>query len=215
MNASTRAAQIDRLLPQTQCTKCGYAGCAPYAQAIVEGAAAINQCPPGGAAGIAQLAALLGITPLPLNPAHGVEAPRRIAFIDEAHCIGCTLCIQACPVDAIIGAAKQMHTVLSALCSGCDLCVAPCPVDCIEMRPALGPDALWDRSRADAARTRHQRRQARLQRDERERLQRSEHESESTAPVPQPSEAPLKQQMIQAAIERARARRATVENPQK
>jgi electron transport complex protein RnfB len=212
MNDATLAVQIDRLLPQTQCGKCGYAGCKPYAEAIAAGLAPINQCPPGGAEGIVRLAALLDLPSLPLNPVHGSEAPQRVAFIDEARCIGCTLCIQACPVDAIIGAAKQMHTVLSSLCSGCDLCVAPCPVDCIEMRPALGADAIWDGDRADAARSRHQRRQARLERQKRSRSERAEQRVATVAPS---SAADAKQQIIQAAIERARLRRAAAESPNK
>jgi len=145
---------IDALLPQTQCAKCGYPACRPYAEAIALGEADINQCPPGGAAGIRALAALLGREILPLNPKNGIEHPRRVAVIDEPRCIGCTLCIQACPVDAIVGAAKLMHTVVTKLCTGCDLCLAPCPVDCIEMVLATGEDANWDRSRANAARER-------------------------------------------------------------
>lgn len=131
--------RIDAILPQTQCTRCGYPACMDYAQAIADGAAPINQCPPGGAAGIAALADLLRREPLPLNPANGVEKPREIAFIDEAVCIGCTKCIQACPVDAIVGASKLMHTVLADECSGCELCIAPCPVDCIAMVAAPIP----------------------------------------------------------------------------
>ena len=125
--------RIDALLPQTQCTKCGFAGCRPYAQALADGEAAINRCPPGGRAGIDALAALLGRPPLPLDPACGAERPRLIAVVDVAHCIGCTKCIVACPVDAIIGATRRMHTVVAELCSGCDLCVPACPVDCIVM----------------------------------------------------------------------------------
>jgi electron transport complex protein RnfB len=124
---------IDRLLPQTQCTKCGYAGCRPYAEAIADGTADFNQCPPGGAMGIGALAALLGRTPRPLNPDNGIEAPRLVAFVREDECIGCTKCIQACPVDAIVGAPRRMHTVVADLCTGCDLCIPPCPVDCIDM----------------------------------------------------------------------------------
>jgi electron transport complex protein RnfB len=124
---------IDQLLPQTQCTKCGYQGCRPYAEAIAAGEADINQCPPGGEAGIRALAQLLGRTPKPLNPENGVETPRLVAFIREDECIGCTKCIQACPVDAILGAPKLMHTVIVDLCTGCDLCIPPCPVDCIDM----------------------------------------------------------------------------------
>jgi electron transport complex protein RnfB len=130
------AARIDDLLPQTQCTRCGYAGCLPYAEAIAAGAAPINQCPPGGQATIEALATLLGRPPLELNPANGVEGPARVAFIDESRCIGCARCLPPCPVDAIVGAAKFMHTVLAERCTGCELCLAPCPVDCIEMRPA-------------------------------------------------------------------------------
>jgi Na+-translocating ferredoxin:NAD+ oxidoreductase subunit B len=129
------ADDIDALLPQTQCTRCGYPGCRPYAEAVAAGEAAINQCPPGGAAAIAALAALLGRAPLPLNPANGVEGPELVAQIEEDACIGCTRCLPPCPVDAIVGAHKQMHTVVLALCTGCELCVAPCPVDCIVMVP--------------------------------------------------------------------------------
>ena len=129
------ANDIDALLPQTQCTRCGYQGCRPYAEAIAHGEAEINQCPPGGAATIARLATLLRRQPLPLNPTNGVEGPPLVALIDEATCIGCAKCLPPCPVDAIIGARKQMHTVLLELCNGCELCIAPCPVDCITMVP--------------------------------------------------------------------------------
>src|SRR5512135_1850523 len=118
--------RIDALLPQTQCTRCGYPACRAYAEAIANGEAGINQCPPGGAAGIGALAALLGRAPIPLNPVNGIEKPREVALIDEEVCIGCTKCIQACPVDAIVGASKLMHTVLVDECSGCDLCIPPC-----------------------------------------------------------------------------------------
>lgn len=125
--------KIDAILPQTQCGQCSYPGCRPYAEAIAKGEADINQCPPGGEAGIIALADLLGREVKPLNPENGEEKPIRVAVIDEIVCIGCTLCIQACPVDAILGAAKQMHTVIESECTGCDLCVPPCPVDCIDM----------------------------------------------------------------------------------
>jgi electron transport complex protein RnfB len=132
---------IDALLPQTQCGKCGHAGCLPYAEELSAGGA-INKCPPGGSATIHALAELLGRPVIALDPAHGSEQERRVAFIREAECIGCTKCIQACPVDAIMGASKRMHTVISAECTGCDLCVAPCPVDCIDLLPlAALPDA--------------------------------------------------------------------------
>jgi electron transport complex protein RnfB len=130
------AARIDDLLPQTQCTRCGYAGCRPYAEAIARGEAPINQCPPGGKATIEALARLLDRATLDLNPAHGVEAAARVAHIDESRCIGCARCLAPCPVDAIVGAPKYMHTVLADRCTGCELCLPPCPVDCIEMRPA-------------------------------------------------------------------------------
>jgi electron transport complex protein RnfB len=129
------ADDIDTLLPQTQCTRCGYQGCRPYAEAIAAGAAPINQCPPGGATTIAALAALLEQPSLPLNPANGMEGPALIAQIDEEACIGCAKCLPPCPVDAIIGARRQMHTVIEALCTGCELCIAPCPVDCISLVP--------------------------------------------------------------------------------
>ena len=138
--------KIDAVLPQTQCTKCGYDGCRPYAEAIARGEADINQCPPGGDHGIHVLAELLDKQYKPLNPANGTEQPRMVAFIDEPICIGCTLCIQACPVDAIVGAAKLMHTSVPDLCSGCDLCVAPCPVDCISMQPISAEELALDRS---------------------------------------------------------------------
>jgi electron transport complex protein RnfB len=194
--------RIDRLLPQTQCTRCGFPNCRRYAEAIARDEADINQCPPGGEAGIRKLAALLGRDVKALNPANGVEGPRRVAVIDESRCIGCTLCIQACPVDAIVGAAKLMHTVVTELCSGCDLCVAPCPVDCIEMVPAKVGDAEWDLERSDAARARFEGRAARLEREQRERALRARRA------VP-PSE--KKRAVIAAAIERARAKRAASE----
>ncbi len=133
MDADPVVEQINQLLPQTQCGQCGYPGCRPYAAAIASGDAEINQCPPGGTAAIQALADLLGRDVLQLNPENGQEKPRRVAVINEQTCIGCTLCIQACPVDAILGAAKQMHTVIESECTGCDLCLPPCPVDCIEM----------------------------------------------------------------------------------
>ena len=134
---------INAILPQTQCGQCGYPGCRPYAEAIAEGEP-INRCPPGGEAGIAQLAALLDVEPIPLDDAHGEEqAAPAVAYIHEEDCIGCTKCIQACPVDAILGAAKQMHTVIVSECTGCDLCVDPCPVDCIDMIPQEETLQTW------------------------------------------------------------------------
>jgi len=139
------AARIDLLLPQTQCGRCGHPGCLPYARAIAAGEP-FNRCPPGGASTIAALADLLGAEPRPLDPAHGAPLPRSVAFIREAECIGCTKCLPACPVDAILGATRQLHTVIAELCTGCDLCIDPCPVDCIEMvaAPATTPRIASD-----------------------------------------------------------------------
>jgi electron transport complex protein RnfB len=160
---------IDALLPQTQCTRCGYSGCRPYAEAIARGEAGINQCPPGGAATIRSLANLLGLAPLPLSAAHGTEGPPRVAVIDESRCIGCARCLPPCPVDAIVGASRHTHTVVVDLCTGCELCIAPCPVDCIAMIPRSvpSPEPLpADNRRRHAAHIeRGERRQA-----ERERL---------------------------------------------
>jgi electron transport complex protein RnfB len=160
--------RIDTLLPQTQCEQCGYHGCRPYAEAMARGDAPINYCPPGGEAGIAKLAALLDKPVLPLDPEHGIEKPRALARIVEADCIGCTKCIQVCPVDAIIGSAKWMHTVIVDDCTGCELCVPACPVDCIVLEPM--PLVQIDQAHADQARLHFQRREARLaqQHDRRE-----------------------------------------------
>lgn len=160
------AQRIDALLPQTQCTKCGYAGCRPYADAIASGVADINQCPPGGDEGVALLARLLGREAKPLNPANGLYRPPQVAVIVEADCIGCTKCIQACPVDAIVGASKRMHTVIADWCTGCELCLPPCPVDCIVLEPVPAlPDPNLSRERFEL-------RAMRLERDERERNER-------------------------------------------
>ena len=152
------AARIDALLPQTQCTRCGYAGCMPYAAAIAAGEAPINQCPPGGAATIESLADLLHRPILPLNPANGVEVPLTVAWIDESRCIGCARCLAPCPVDAIVGAQKFMHTVIAERCTGCELCLPPCPVDCIEMKPHPLPQAI----QPDLNRARYAQHNARL-----------------------------------------------------
>lgn len=169
------ADQINHLLPQTQCTKCGYPACQDYASAIASEQALHNQCPPGGQDGIKKIALLLNKQVLPLNPNNGTEKPRTVAYIEEATCIGCTLCIQACPVDAIMGANKQMHTVIPDLCTGCDLCVAPCPVDCISMKPIENTQTgwqAWTQQQADHAKQRYQQRQQRLIREKRENEER-------------------------------------------
>ncbi|REG61607.1 electron transport complex protein RnfB [Paraburkholderia sp. BL6669N2] len=224
----TLADRIEDLLPQTQCTKCGYPACRPYAEAVASGKANYNQCPPGGAEGIARLAALLGKPVIPLNSANGVERPRPLAVIDEQVCIGCTLCMQACPVDAIVGAPKQMHTVIVELCTGCDLCVPPCPVDCIALPPVTGEATgwnAWSQAQADAARARHDRREARLAREREAAEARAAARragSTLTAQVTEttaaseatPSAAPAaddadakKRAIIQAALERARKKK--------
>lgn len=152
-------------MPQTQCTRCGYPDCATYALAIAEEGVPINQCPPGGAEGIARLAAITGQAPLPLSAEHGVEAPRTVAYIDEAWCIGCTLCIKACPTDAIVGSHKKMHTVVEPYCTGCELCIPVCPVDCIQLENASGNAtgwAAWSGPLAQQARLRYQAHRERL-----------------------------------------------------
>jgi len=135
--------KIDAILPQTQCGQCGYPGCRPYAEAIAAGEAEINRCPPGGENGVLALADLLGRDPVPLDPELGEPKPKLLAVIDEQTCIGCTLCLQACPVDAIVGAAKQMHTIIASECTGCELCLPPCPVECIAMVPVTTETATW------------------------------------------------------------------------
>lgn len=222
---------LDAVLPQTQCTRCNYPGCRPYAEALLRGEADINQCPPGGEAGVRALAKLLGVPAKPLNPAHGpVQLEQTVAVIDEQTCIGCTLCILACPVDAILGATKQMHTVIAQECTGCELCVAPCPVDCIRMVPATPPAAsaarprlMWYRrapsrlsEQAGLARRRHQARLQRLAREKQERAARWQRPKTNTAPPAAADTLPVparpSQTEIRAAIERARLKRAGREN---
>ena len=197
--------RIDAALPQTQCTRCGYPDCQSYALAIARGEAEINQCPPGGAQGVARLAAITGRPELPLSAAHGTEVPRAVAVIDENWCIGCTLCLKACPTDAILGINKRMHTVIAPHCTGCELCLPACPVDCIRMENASGQAtgwAAWSAPQAELARERYQARQERLQREE----------AQATAPEPvppAPDNAPdPTRAAIAAALARARAQRA-------
>lgn len=223
MPTATLADRIEDLLPQTQCTKCGYPACRPYAEAIAAGDANYNQCPPGGAEGIARLATLLGKPIIPLNPVNGHEQPRLLAVIDEQACIGCTLCIQACPVDAILGAGKQMHTVINDLCTGCELCVAPCPVDCIAMEPVtpgLTGWQAWSQPQADDARARHDFRTARLKREKAENDARlaakataklKEVEAMQAGTPEEQAEQARKKAIIQAAMERARQKKLQAE----
>ncbi|WP_090131503.1 electron transport complex subunit RsxB [Limnohabitans sp. Rim11] len=174
---STLADGILDALPQTQCTRCGYPDCKAYAQAIALEQAPINQCPPGGAEGVAVLARLTGKPVQPLNLEHGLEGPMTVAVIDEAWCIGCTLCIKACPTDAILGSNKVMHTVIESVCTGCDLCLPVCPVDCIEMVPISGDKtgwAAWSAELATQARVRYESRQIRLVKEEQEHAARQE-----------------------------------------
>lgn len=204
------ATRIDALLPQTQCTRCGYPACLPYAQAIARGEADIDQCPPGGQAGVDALAALLGRATKPLNGAFGVEAAPTVAVIDEALCIGCTKCIQACPVDAIVGAAKRMHSILVAECTGCELCIPPCPVDCISMT-ALALEPLPRAvvlGRAERARRRFDARNRRL---ERERVARDARRTASQTAAGQGTPAISKSAVLEA-IARGKARRKAGSN---
>lgn len=208
--------QIDALLPQTQCGQCGYNGCRPYAGAIARGEANINQCPPGGDAGIHALAALLNQPYQALNPAHGVTKGKLVAVIDEDTCIGCTLCIKACPVDAIVGASKQMHTVIAQECTGCELCLPPCPVDCISLQAVPGRQMAMSPAESDLARRRHQQRQKRLALEnhatahtyakDQPRME-TRPASDTAQPTPTATEA-LKQAAIAAALARIKARQA-------
>ena len=192
--------RVDALLPQTQCQRCGYDACLPYAAAVAEGDA-INRCPPGGDALISALAALTGRRVVPLDRAHGEHTPLAVARIDEAWCIGCTLCIDACPVDAIVGAAKRMHTVLPALCTGCELCLPPCPVDCIDMVPA---GRAWSPADARAAGERFRTRAGRAP----VRHKNDAIDDHRAPPAADPPARPSKAEAVAAALARARARRA-------
>jgi electron transport complex protein RnfB len=210
--------RLDAALPQTQCTRCGYPDCQAYAQAMADGDADINRCPPGGAEGIARLAAITGRPTLPLDPECGQEGPRLMAVIDEAWCIGCTLCIDACPVDCIVGANKRMHTVIESQCTGCELCVPVCPVDCITLEsvtPGLTGWQAWSADQAQAAQTRYHRTLARRQRRQ------AQHEASLNAKAEakladlpahsqhtDPQVLDAKRAVIEAALARARARKA-------
>ncbi|MBN8480674.1 MAG: RnfABCDGE type electron transport complex subunit B [Xanthomonadales bacterium] len=202
------ADRLDALLPQTQCTRCGYAACRPYAEAMASGEAEADRCPPGGNAGADALAALLGRAAKPVDPAYGCEAAPTVAVIDEAACIGCTKCIQACPVDAIVGAAKRMHSILADECTGCELCIAPCPVDCITMQPiAAAPlSRAAVLARAVSARRRYEARAHRLERTVAERSTR-EIDARATD-VPDDVKPPITRSAVLEAIARGRAKRA-------
>ena len=174
-SSSSLLQQLDEALPQTQCTKCGYPDCHAYAQAMANGEANQNRCPPGGQEGIIRLSNILKKAPLPLDSEHGVERPRPLAVIREMECIGCTLCIQACPVDAIVGAPKQLHVVINERCTGCDLCVPPCPVDCITMLPITENQTgwnAWSATQAKTAKQQYESRKIRLEREKRDLLKR-------------------------------------------
>lgn len=219
MSAGTRlAARLHAALPQTQCTRCGYPDCAGYAQAMADGLADINQCPPGGAEGVQRLAAITGRPALALNTEHGTEGPRTVAIIDEDWCIGCTLCIKACPTDAIIGSNKFMHTVIEPYCTGCELCIPVCPVDCISLEnvtPGRAGWAAWSAPQASEALARYEFRQQRLVRDAAEHAQRQEEEVKAkladlpayTHGAEDDAEARRKRAVIEGALARARARR--------
>jgi electron transport complex protein RnfB len=229
------AQRLDALLPQTQCTRCGYPDCRAYADALAAGEAAVNQCPPGGAEGVRRLAEALGVPALPLNPSNGLEGPRQVVFIEESLCIGCTLCIQACPVDAIIGAPKRMHAVIEPRCTGCELCVPACPVDCIVLENASGAATGWDAwspALAGEARAQYAAHRERLAREAGEEARRLAAQAarrtmpeDAPAPAPAPAEAPPPTAVVagppasgsdprRAAIEAALARaRARLEKP--
>ncbi len=198
---------IDQALPQTQCTRCGYPDCAHYAQAVADGQAEINQCPPGGTEGIERLAALTGQTVKPLNPRFGIEGPLTVARIDEDWCIGCTLCIKACPVDAILGANKLMHTIMSEHCTGCELCIPACPVDCIELdvvTPERSGWQAWSTEQARQARQRYAKQQERLNKTT---PAESETSSKASPSISTAADADERKAAITAALAKARAQR--------
>jgi electron transport complex protein RnfB len=212
---SSVADALDAALPQTQCTRCGYPDCRRYAEAMAVGDADINRCPPGGAQGIVRLAAITGRPAKPLDPQRGVEGPRTRAVIHEAWCIGCTLCIKACPVDCIVGASKRMHTVIADQCTGCELCIPACPVDCIALVNVTGERSGWDAwtaADADAARTRYAFRSTRLEREQREndarlaaKAQAKLDDLAAASTITDPAALERKRAVVEAALARARA----------
>ncbi len=209
--------RIHAALPQTQCTRCGYPDCAAYARAIASGEASINQCPPGGIEGVERLAAIAGLPFLPLNPANGSEGPRSVAIIDEAWCIGCTLCLPACPTDAILGSNKMMHIVIASYCTGCELCIQVCPVDCISLENVTAERtgwAAWSESDATLARNRYEYHSNRHPQDVGEDQKKLEKKAvsqlnEQTPHLPHtdPTMLEKKRTVIEAALARARAKR--------
>jgi len=201
--------EIDNLLPQTQCTQCGFEGCLPYAKALANREVDLNRCPPGGENTIMALSNLLNLPVKPVDPSCGITIERHIASINPQHCIGCTLCIKACPVDAIMGSSKRRHAVLAELCTGCELCIPPCPVDCIDM--VFMPEfSAWDQPQAHSARARMQAREVRLMWQKDEQAQRLEakaiHKLDELDTTPSP-DAAAKKAVVQAALAKARARR--------